>query len=143
MTTHRTNNLTNIYNILHKAIDIDRIIRYTMWRTKITYQRNATMRHPDDVTKQTTQYEIRTIDEYGDVIDIDSVDGSGSKQACTKLFNQSECEGDAVAIAMEKVTIWGCQSEGIEELDYEEVYTKGSAIALDHWRGVTVHKDCE
>jgi len=81
----------------------------------------------DTTTRKTVQYEIRTVDQHGDVIDNPWFeDGPGAKARILKTWATLTPEGEGcAALWLERVTVWGCESEGVEDAIYEMLETKG------------------
>jgi hypothetical protein len=90
-------------------------------------------------TRKTIQYEIRTIDQYGDAIDNPYCEyGKGAKARIFKIWDTLTPDGvDPVALVLERVTVYGCESEGVEDMDYDTVAVKGdqSALTAGGWAG--------
>lgn len=85
----------------------------------------------DTETRTTIQYEIRTIDSNGEVIDNPWMeDGRGSRARIQRIFDTLEPDDEIAAFVLERVTVKGCESEGVEDMDYETVATKGDESAL-------------
>ena len=85
---------------------------------------------------KTTHYEIRSIDPNGDVIDIEmSRFGSGSGAAIKRDWYSMEPGDDVAAFVLERVTVVGCDSEGVQDMDYQTIATKGDPVALDLFDG--------
>ena len=75
------------------------------------------------------EYQIRSIDDSGDVIDItDYFEGRGSFQKAMKKFSQTVIEG--AAIVLEKAVYHGSQLTGIMDVDYVTVAARGDVKAL-------------
>lgn len=86
-------------------------------------------------TKRTVEYDVRTIDEYGDVQDVDSFHGRGSKRSALEAAQKIVSDGGTAVV--ERV-IWTTDKDedNVFDRQHERVWTGGDHCRLvaGHWR---------
>ena len=79
------------------------------------------------------EYGVRTIDQFGDVIDVNHYirkpEALREVEAETLGAARPGCEV-AVAVVVEHETSWGNDAEGVVEREFEVIYSRGDEAAL-------------
>lgn len=81
---------------------------------------------------KTTDLEIRTIDEFGDTIDlVDSFPDTPAGRALAEVSMEDYfTEDDVVAVVLERRTCYGDKKRGIRDMEYVTLTSRGSYSAL-------------